>query len=136
MALDTSCTEQGLEFVVPLDAYGTMTGHCLDQHEPVLVRQMHDHIGHLSMFIDLHAKSFQIARFDMSPLLAGVTQVHDNAAGSESGAEVLDDLLDKSILPASRQRHLLSTRQLDRDKRRRGPTSREEEQPDSDWRGY
>jgi len=74
-----SRAEKGLELVVPLDADGAVTGHGFDQHEPVFVRQVNEYVGHLSVLVDLYAKALQVASFDVSLLLTGVTQVDDNA---------------------------------------------------------
>ena len=80
-----------------------MTCHGFDQHKPVLRRVMNDHIGHLAMFLDLHAQSSEGVRIKVRPFLFRIADIYDSAPGREQRAEIIEYLLDENVLAARRQ---------------------------------
>src|SRR5207249_11044612 len=66
---------------------------------------------------DNDAQSFEVRRFEMKELAFRITDVSDRRARREAWTEFLDNSFDERILPARRERHPFSRRQLHRDTR-------------------
>ena len=103
-----SRSEEGFQLVVALDSNRTMTRDRFNQDKPVLLRKVHDHVGHFPMLVDFYPEPLKIASFNVPLLLASVAQVRNDAARCEARAEHLDYLLHELVLTACGQRQFLS----------------------------
>src|SRR3989338_2339546 len=57
--------EEGFQLVMPLESNRTMARDRFNQDQPVLLRQVYHHVGHLSVLVDFYAALLQIARLNL-----------------------------------------------------------------------
>ena len=75
-------------------------GDGFDEQKPVPLGIVDDDIGNLGGGIQGDAERGQTGGFEVDELVLGVADVEHHAAGSEGGAELLDDGFDERILAA------------------------------------
>ena len=99
--------EKFLQFVTALRIYSASTRDGFNQQQPFALRIMRYDIGHLSRWGNYHAQAFEVGRFEMEELAFRVTDVNDRRARRETRTKLLDDLFNKRVLSARRDRHRL-----------------------------
>jgi hypothetical protein len=83
--------EKPPKLCMAFSVHGAVTGDGFDQQQPVPFRVIQNNVRHLAMGIDTDAKLCQQHRVEVTPLLARVAGIDQDASGNKTRPEVLND---------------------------------------------